>query len=42
MENDKKVWRQLSSFLKREVSITLLFWLIVFSMVIAMKFWEVV
>jgi hypothetical protein len=37
MENDKKVWTKISSFLNREMSITLLFWLIVFLIVAVMK-----
>ncbi len=41
MENDKKVWTNFSSFLKREMSITLLFWLIVFLIVTVMKFFGV-
>jgi hypothetical protein len=33
---NKKVWLEISFFLKREMSITLVFWLIVFLIVIIM------
>ncbi len=42
MENDKKVWMKISSFLKREMSFTLLFWLAVFLVVVVLKIWGLV
>ena len=42
MENDNKVRTKISSFLKREMSITLVFWLIVFLIVAVMKFFGLV
>jgi len=38
MDFNKKTWEKISSFLNREMSVTLLFWIIVFLIVVILRF----
>jgi hypothetical protein len=37
MDFDKNTWKKISSFLNREMSVTLLFWIFVFLIVVILR-----